>query len=366
MMKTLEILEELIESINTKLMIQREMRQNKLMVNFVESDSKLKEDLLSVMKKNKVVFITDRGFAGKYLDSLGLSDIIYKITREDLRNVEEAKKVFMKYRCRAVVGFGGGKSLDVAKKLAYDMSAELILVPTAPSHDGIASRTSSLYDNGIKKSFLCKYPSEIVVPLQLWERAERHKKSGIMDVLSNIISLQDVFLSHRICGERIRTRELGLSSAAVLFLMKSNSLRELAMALFSSALAMRDGSRYCSGSEHELEKALAPHFPDYMHGELVGLSTLICAQIYCTHHDIPDDLLFSRESMLDELFQLYRKKDVLSSVEQFFKDTEFMKKAPSLMKNASKIRPERYTLWNVVDSNQIDFRAVLKEIESKL
>ncbi len=365
-MKTLEILEELIESTNTELMIQREMQQNKLVVNFVESDSKLKEDLLSVMKKNKVVFITDRGFAGKYLDSLGLFDIIYKITREDLRNVEEAKKVFMEYGCRAVVGFGGGRSLDVAKKLAYDMNAELILVPTAPSHDGIASRTSSLYDNGIKKSFLCKYPSEIVVPLQLWERAERHKKSGMMDVLSNIISLQDVFLSHRICGERIRTKELRLSSAAVLFLIKSDSLRELAMALFSSALAMRDSSRYCSGSEHELEKALAPHFPDYMHGELVGISSLICAYLYGKHEEVPHDLLFQPEILLEELIELYKRKGLMDTISSFFEDQNFLKNAPEFMKNASKIRPERYTLWNVVDSNQIDFRAALKEIESKL
>jgi glycerol-1-phosphate dehydrogenase [NAD(P)+] len=340
-------------------MVGKELRDNKISVDFLESDGELKDALDSLVELVNPLIITDQGFAGEYLDSLELEAHIFRISREDLRNVEEAKKNLIDKKCKAVVGFGGGRSLDIAKKLAYDENLELILVPTAPSHDGIISRTSSLYDDGVKKSFLCKYASKIIVPLHLWSFASRHKKAGMLDVFSNIISLQDVFLAHRMIGEEIKSREFKLASAAVSLMVRSSSLRELAMALFSSALAMRDGSRYCSGSEHELEKTLAPHFPQYMHGELVGLSSLICAQIYNTHNTLPNDLLFPQESMLDELLQLYRKKDTLSPIKQFFNDTEFMK-------NASTIRPERYTLWNVVDSREIDFDAVLDEIRTKL
>ena len=41
-----------------------------------------------------------------------------------------------------IIGFGGGASLDVAKLIARDTNLDWISVPTAASHDGIASEVA--------------------------------------------------------------------------------------------------------------------------------------------------------------------------------------------------------------------------------
>ena len=46
-----------------------------------------------------------------------------------------------------VLGFGGGSSLDVAKLISRDTGINWISVPTAASHDGIASEVASVSHN---------------------------------------------------------------------------------------------------------------------------------------------------------------------------------------------------------------------------
>ncbi len=366
-MRIMKILEDVVKDADVDEIIKKELEDNNIKLELVYEEKELKDKLAFMIANSKPLIITDKGFAGEYLDSLGIDASIFKISREDLKNVDKAKRDALRHDSKAIVGFGGGRALDVAKKTAYDLGIKLVLIPTAPSHDGVISRTASLYNDGIKKSFLCKYPTRILAPLYLWSSAERHKRAGTLDVLSNIISLQDVFLANRMIGETIKERELKLASLSIILISKLHSLDDLAMAIFSSALAMRDSSRYCSGCEHELEKALAPHFPQYMHGELVGLSSLICAEIYKTSKDVlPEELLFPLDVLPEELFEIYRKKGLGVVISHFLEDENFMKNAPELMKKASTIRPERYTLWNVVDSAKVDFEDLLNKIRIKL
>ena len=71
---------------------------------------------------------------GELVESLLDADIIWSISPE------HRKGVITQYPgVDVVVGFGGGKSIDLAKLSADEAGLDWISIPTAASHDGIAS-----------------------------------------------------------------------------------------------------------------------------------------------------------------------------------------------------------------------------------
>lgn len=342
-------------------MLQSELRKEGIKIRRRKSEKRFLKELKFLEKTH--LFVSDTGFAGSYLESAGISDV-FKIEREDMKNVKACELFLLKKGKRSVLGFGGGRALDVAKKVAFDRKKKLILVPTAPSHNGLVSRTASLYEEGKKQSFVCKFPSKVIIPFFLWKHAKRHIASGILDVLGSIISLQDVFLSHKFTGERICKRELNLSLFGIKKVVEMKSLKELERALIAQGLAMKNSSRYCSGSEHEVEKCLAEAFTDRFHGELVGVGTLLCAKIYSER--FKEKFLWDCRTLFDGVVEIYRDCGVIGAIRDILKGEEFAGRAGKILKRVSSIRPERFTLWNVVSSEKVDFGKVLEEIESAI
>ena len=79
-----------------------------------------------------------------------------------------------------IIGFGGGKSIDLAKLFANDAGLEWISVPTAASHDGIASDVASIMHNSYRYSAKCKQPKVILADLSIMATAPGIlTKSGI-------------------------------------------------------------------------------------------------------------------------------------------------------------------------------------------
>ena len=348
---------------NLKEEVKKELKKSKIEIKFFKKE----KDFLDFLKNidfQKTLLISDQGFAGKYLEKKGFKDF-FKIKREDLKNVNLAKRKVKNKKL--IIGFGGGRSLDIAKKTAADLSLSLWSIPTAPSHEGILSPTASLYQRNKKKSFLCFYPQKVVVPLFLWEEAKRHQIAGSFDILGNFISLEDVFLANKIRGERIKKKELNLvlnSLALILKFLKSKKLEDLASALFLSGLAMKESSRYCSGSEHEIEKMLAPHFSEFLHGELVAVGVLICAKVYQKYQkEFPKDLIFNPKNIYPKILKILKQKNLLGMVKKIFENKKFQKISPEVLKATSQLRSERYTLWNFLDSQKVDFQKLIKEIQ---
>ena len=85
----------------------------------------------------------------------------------------------------ALVGIGGGRTLDVAKYAATRLALPMVAVATNLAHDGIASPVSSLLHEGGKGSFGVGLPMAVVVDLD-YVRASppRMVRSGIGDVVS--------------------------------------------------------------------------------------------------------------------------------------------------------------------------------------
>ena len=95
-------------------------------------------------------------------------------------SIEEAIRLLgaMPSSCRALIGIGGGKALDVAKFTASLAGLPYFAVPTSLSSDGFCSPQASLTLEGKRRSLPTGLPYAVVVdlavcqraPLMLWQR----------------------------------------------------------------------------------------------------------------------------------------------------------------------------------------------------
>jgi glycerol-1-phosphate dehydrogenase [NAD(P)+] len=180
----------------------------------------------------------------------------------------------------AVVGIGGGRTLDVAKYAASMTGMPFVAVATTLTHDGIASPVASLDSHGRKASFGVHVPIAVFVDIDEVRGApHEHTSSGVGDVLSNLSAIADWELARDVRGEEVDGLAVSLarSSAEAMLAMQPGSdrfLTTLAEALILSGIAMSvaGSSRPCSGACHEISHALdASHGSPGLHGAQVAL-----------------------------------------------------------------------------------------------
>ncbi len=185
----------------------------------------------------------------------------------------------------ALVGIGGGRTLDVAKHAASLSGLPMVAVATNLAHDGIASPVSSLTDAGRKASFGVQMPIAVVVDLD-YVRASppAMRRSGVGDVLSNLSAIADWELAARERAETLDGLAVAFARTAAAAVLHRDDgvdddgfLTTLAEALVLSGLAMATAgsSRPCSGAEHEIVHAIDHLFPETgNHGELASVASL--------------------------------------------------------------------------------------------
>jgi glycerol-1-phosphate dehydrogenase [NAD(P)+] len=185
----------------------------------------------------------------------------------------------------AVVGIGGGRSLDIAKYAASLAGLPMVAVATSLAHDGIASPVASLEHAGRKGSYGVQMPIAVVVDLDYVKRSEPGmRRSGIGDVVSNLAAIADWRLAEQHRGEEVDGVAVTFARvAAMAVLHRSDGIEDdefliaLAEALVLSGLAMATAgsSRPCSGGDHEILHAIDHLFPGTAwHGELAGAASL--------------------------------------------------------------------------------------------
>ena len=177
-----------------------------------------------------------------------------------------------------ILGFGGGRSLDVAKLLARDTGLNWISIPTAASHDGIASNVASVMQNGYKYSQKCKSPIAVVADLLIISRAPNELRSaGIGDIICKASSLAEWRLAHEEKNEPFNDEVHSMVELALASVLKDQSLESLVRAEVTAGKAMSlfGSSRPCSGTEHAISHAMDRR--DHMlHGFQVAFATPIC------------------------------------------------------------------------------------------
>lgn len=167
-----------------------------------------------------------------------------------------------------VLGVGGGKVIDVAKIASTNKDIYFISVPTAASHDGIASPLASIKNKNGSTSLEAQSPIGVIADTNIIRKAPfRLMASGCADIVSNCTAIKDWKLAQRLQNENYSESAAALSSmTAKLIIKSSNSIKEgleesarlVVKSLFSSgmAISIAGSSRPASGSEHKFSHAL--------------------------------------------------------------------------------------------------------------
>jgi len=253
----------------------------------------------------------------------------------------------------ALVGIGGGRTLDVAKYAAMRLGLPMVAVATNLAHDGIASPISSLQHEGGKGSFGVVPPVAVVVDLDfVRDSPPRMVLSGVGDLVSNLTAVEDWRLAFRERGEAVDGLAVTFArTAAEAVLHRADGvesdgfLTALAEGLVLSGMAMTaaGSSRPASGADHEIMHAIDMLFPGTAnHGELAGVGALYSAYVR------ENALLAEQIDTCLRRHDLPRvPADLELSAEQF---TEAVVTAPST-------RPDRYTILEHQDLDAADSRA---------
>jgi len=190
----------------------------------------------------------------------------------------------------AVVGIGGGRTIDVTKFGAHMAGIPMVAVATSLGHDGIASPVSSLEHESGKGSYGVVMPVAVVVDLDRVRRApDRLVTAGIGDVVADLSAVADWELAAADTGEQVDGLAVAMARSAAQAVLhlpgearSDEFLTVLAEALIMSGLAMAvaGSSRPSSGGDHEIMHAIDQLYPGTgSHGELAGVGALFCAHL---------------------------------------------------------------------------------------
>lgn len=312
----------------------------------------------------KVLFLTDEVLFQIYGELIKKQIItcakemdIQIINTNSIREALRITELIINDDIKYVIGFGGGKVLDVCKYSTHMSKTKFISIPAAISNDGVSSPISVLkQEDGITKSLGSTIPYAIIVDIDVIKKSPINLiKAGIGDTLSNYTALHDWRIAHNKNKEPVNDFAYLMSSIAFQTLINNkltiyddDFIEALVQSLIISGVAMEIAgtSRPCSGSEH-----LFSHAVDYyvgnknLHGLQVALGSIVMAKLqqieyghlleYLKRHEIsvnPRALNISKESFI------------------------------LCMKNAHKMRNNRYTILNEVKLDEIQLSALYNDI----
>lgn len=249
---------------------------------------------------------------------------------------------------------GGGKVIDYVKVIASLSQTEYVAVPTNASHDGF----SSPYVNFLLREQIAKKPTNSNLPSYkptspiaivgdtslISQAPEESLKAGVGDILAKWVAVRDWKLAHRLKGEYFdiyaatfsemtaNMVEGEVKSLKKLF-FSEKGIRVLLKALGSSGVAMciAGSSRPASGSEHLVSHALDKLSHKYgfqiAHGNQTGLFSILMMYLHGANWKRIRNILVEIKAPVT-LKEIGIDRDIL---------LEAMREAP-------KIRPERYTI----------------------
>lgn len=256
----------------------------------------------------------------------------------------------------AVVGIGGGRTIDVAKYAASQVGLPMVVVATNLAHDGIASPVASLDHEGRKGSYGVHMPIAVVVDVDYVRTCPLEQlRSGVGDALSNLSALADWELASRERGEPMDGLAAALArGGAEALLGRTDDLGSdafliaLAEALLLGGLAMgvAGSSRPCSGACHEISHAIDWLYPEQAtHGAQVAVGALFAS--------------FLRGGRLvEELDESLTRHGVARlPLDLGLSEEEFV----AAVLHAPTTRPDRYTILEHLDMEEREARRRVEE-----
>ncbi len=311
--------------------------------NFLKSlKSTKKVSLISGSNVKKIV----QKKIQKHFDLAKIENIWYLAKTNDTKSIRDIEKNVSQNKSDLIIGVGGGRSVDIAKMIGFNLALPFVSVPTSASHDGIASPFVSI--KGDKPhSLVTTAPLGVFVDVDIMKRAPKKLlASGCGDLIAKITAVRDWQLSRDKTGEYYGRYSADLASMSAKILMESSErfskkgldVREIVEALISAGVAscIAGSSRPCSGAEHLFSHAVDKLEPGVgLHGEKCGIGTIMMAKL-----------------------QGQDWKKIVNTLKNVGAPTtakEIGLKSTTLVKAlmiAQSLRPERYTILNEVNMTE--------------
>jgi len=240
---------------------------------------------------SSVVLLYSEDLSHALIDRMQASLAVEKI--QVIQNVpvnsasfENAMELFKQLapRASAIIGFGGGKALDVAKYTASMARLPYFAVATSLSNDGICSPQSSLTVENRRRSLPSAMPFGVVIDTEVCRQAPSHLwHAGVGDLAAKFTAVTDWKLAFHAQGEPVDDFAVLLSDASIYqFTARPErdleGMRLLGTSLLLNGIAMSicGSSRPASGSEHLISHALDSLCKKpRLHGLQVGVATYI-------------------------------------------------------------------------------------------
>ncbi|RLF49854.1 MAG: NAD(P)-dependent glycerol-1-phosphate dehydrogenase [Thermoplasmata archaeon] len=269
------------------------------------------------------------------------NDVDFVLIKEaDMETVESVVARIREIKAHTVFGVGGGRPIDVAKCSSHRENVPFVSVPTAASHDGIASSIASIRIEGRNTSIETRSPTAVIADTKIIASAPyRLMASGCGDIIANYTAVKDWRLARMLRGESYSSYAAALSEMTATMLVENSEaikpgLEEAAWivvkALVSSSVAMSiaGSSRPASGAEHKFSHALDIIAPGKaLHGEQCGVGTIMMMHLH------GGDWRMIRQTL--------KNVGAPTNYKELGVSREDIIKALTM---AHKIRPERYTI----------------------
>jgi glycerol-1-phosphate dehydrogenase [NAD(P)+] len=285
------------------------------------------------------------------------------IASHSMSEVDRLRSLIYQNPVSLLVGVGGGKVLDVVKRVSLLQRVNHLAVPTIISNDGLISPISVLKNGeGRTESIAGQMPMGVVIDLDIVSQApKKYLQAAAGDILSNLSATFDWELASKHCNEPINDIALHMSvmsaHSAINFshssLASSEFLRQVIYGQFNSGIAMAVAgtSRPCSGSEH-----LISHAIDYLklseetlHGLQVGAVSLF--SLYLQGNLRTEHIAYARSLQIPLAFATL-SPDIRTNLARIFEV-------------AGRMRPGRYTVLDCYSTDELvrkydDFEAFIE------
>ena len=212
-------------------------------------------------------------------------------TAEVLRQLAEDTEVLL--------ACGSGSIHDTVRYCAAQRGIPFVALPTAASVDGYCSSVAAMTWHGYKNTMNAVAPLIVVADLDVISRAPAYlTASGVGDMLGKFIALSDWKIAHELTGEAVCPVIYNIMHESVQKIWDScldtlsgdkKAFESVMYGLLMSGLAMQmmGNSRPASGAEHHISHliemrpaGLGSINSPALHGEKVGVGTLIASRVY--------------------------------------------------------------------------------------
>ena len=196
-----------------------------------------------------------------------------------------------------VVVVGGGTLMDFGRYSAWKLGIPFVAIPTIVSSDGFTADICSIIIDGQKKSIPMQAADAVICDIDVVAGAPRFLTiAGVQDIMAKVISIADWKIASLVSGEYFCQKVCDMAQEALDLMTKcaydlkagkEPDIETMAYTQMLSGLTMQilSNSRAASGAEH-----LVAHLVEMkprgfenahgLHGECVGVGTLMCAEAY--------------------------------------------------------------------------------------